>query len=375
LRLKDVDTLFLRIFLLLLVAFMVSSFLAFAMFQATAPRPVWRSAHEVDAPIADLAGAPRAAASAQVLVVGRPHPPWISIGLDAVIKITAGALAAWFAARALSRPMRRLSDAARGLGESLSPAAGVGIAHAPPLLDETHGTREVRETAQVFNGLARQLNADFNTQRLLLATVSHDLRTPLTRLRMRLAELEQHPAAARAIDDVRQMDELIESLLALFRPSAETPSADDQRIDALALVQAVVDDLPSDGPIVNLTGAPASTRCPPAALRRMVENLLENAVRHGGDRNAIDVHVTAGRECVCVSVADRGPGLSVEQLASAGTPFLRWVGVRDEGQRRAGLGLGLYITRALAERERGSLKLAAREGGGLVATLELPLAN
>ncbi len=374
-RLKAADTLFFRIFALLMVAFLASSFLAFAMFQATAPRPVWKAAHEVDATLPAMVDGPHAAAS-QVLVVGTPHPRWLSIWLDVLIKTTAGALAAWFAARALARPMRRLSDAARDLGQSLSPSAGVGIAHAPPLLDETHGTREVRETAQVFNGLARQLKADFDTQRLLLATVSHDLRTPLTRLRMRLAELEQHPAAERAIDDVRQMDELIESLLALFRPSAaEAPSAGDQRIDAFSFVQAIVDDLPADGPVVHLSGEPASTRCPPAALRRMLENLLENAVRHGGTGNAIDVHVTSGRECVCVSVADRGPGLSVEQLAHAGTPFLRWVGVPEDGRRRAGLGLGLYITRALAEREHGSLKLAARDGGGLVATLELPLAD
>ncbi len=373
-RLKDADTLFLRIFVLLLVAFLASSFLAYAMFQATAPRAVWKPVHEVDAPAEMLAQPPRGAAS-QVLVVGRPHPSWLSIGLDVLIKLTAGALAAWYAARALSRPMRRLSDAARGLGAALAPSTRSGLALAAPQLDESHGTREVRETAQVFNDIARQLKADFETQRLLLATVSHDLRTPLTRLRMRLAELEGHPAAERAIDDVRQMDELIESLLALFRPPAEAPSVDDQRIDAFALVQAIVDDLPGDGTLVTLTGEPAATRCRPAALRRMVENLLENAVRHGGEGNGIDVHVNDGRECICVRIADRGPGLSDEQLASAGTPFLRWVGVADEGRRRAGLGLGLYITRALAERERGSLKLAARDGGGLVATLELPRAD
>jgi signal transduction histidine kinase len=72
---------------------------------------------------------------------------------------------------------------------------------------------------------------------------------------------------------------------------------------------------------------------------------------------------------------DRGPGLSVEQLASAGTPFLRWAGAEADSGRRAGLGLGLYITRALAERERGRLELAARPGGGLCATLHLPLST
>ena len=375
-RFKNADTLFLRLFLLLLVAFSISSFLAFAVFRATAPPPPWRdtppirqSMHPLLASTNPLVPPPGASWPA-----GPRKPPWVSIGLDAVIKVIAVALAAWLAARALSLPMRRLSDAARVLGQSLSPSAGVGIASAPPQLDEERGTREVRETARVFNELSRQLKSDFDTQRLMLATVSHDLRTPLTRLRMRLAELEAHPAARSAIDDVRQMDELIESLLALFRPAAVPASSGAGRFDAFALVQAIIDDLPQPGPEVALTGASAATPCQPAAFRRMVENLLENAIRHGGERGAVDVEVTHGPTTVCITVMDRGPGLSVEQLAAAGTPFLRWAGAEADASRRAGLGLGLYITRALAEREGGRLELAARPGGGLCATLHLPLA-
>ena len=376
-KLKNADTLFLRLFLLLLVAFSISSFLAFAVFRATAPPPPWRdtppfrqSMHPLLASATPIAPPPGASWPG-----GPRHPPWVSIGLDAAIKVIAVALAAWLAARALSLPMRRLSDAARVLGQSLSPSRGVGIALAPPQLDEERGTREVRETARVFNDLSRQLKSDFDTQRLMLATVSHDLRTPLARLRMRLSELEAHPAARSAIDDVRQMDELIESLLALFRPAASPAGQAAGRTDAFALVQAVVDDLPPDGPEVTLGGQPASTPCQPAAFRRMVENLIENAIRHGGANGAIDVEVTNGPTHVCVTVKDRGPGLSVEQLASAGTPFLRWAGTEADSGRRAGLGLGLYITRALAEREGGRLELVARSGGGLCATLHLPLSS
>jgi signal transduction histidine kinase len=381
LRFKNVDTLFLRLFLLLLVAFSISSILAFEVFRATAPPPPWmkeRSLNQsMDPVIAHIARTPPSAPFASSDPAAGPHgghPPWISLGLDAVIKIVAVALAAWLAARVLSLPMQRLSDAARLLRQSLSPTAGAGIAVAPPQLDEERGTREVRQTARVFNELSRQLKTDFDTQRLMLATVSHDLRTPLTRLRMRLSELEAHPAARSAIDDVRQMDELIESLLALFRPAAPQQGVGDRRFDAFALVQAIVDDLPQAGPQVTLAGRPASTPCQPAAFRRMVENLIENAIRHGGEHATVDVEVTTGATHVCVAVMDRGPGLSAEQLASAGTPFLRWAGAEGDG-RRAGLGLGLYITRALAEREGGRLELAARPGGGLCATLHLPLSS
>ena len=378
-KFKNIDTLFLRIFLLLLVAFSISSFLAFAVFRATAPPPPWRdtppfrqSMHPLLSSTNPLPLPPPPGAS---WPAGPRKPPWISIGLDALIKIAAVALAAWLVARALSLPMRRLSDAARVLGQSLSPSAGVGIVLAPPQLDEERGTREVRETARVFNDLSRQLKSDFDTQRLMLATVSHDLRTPLTRLRMRLSELEAHPAARSAIDDVRQMDELIESLLALFRPAAASTGHAAGRVDAFALVQAIVDDLPQAGAEVTLSGTPASTRCQPAAFRRMVENLVENAIRHGGDHGTVEVEVTNGPTHVCVTVKDRGPGLSAEQLANAGTPFLRWAGAEADSGRRAGLGLGLYITRALAEREGGRLELAARPGGGLCATLHLPLSS
>ena len=377
-RLKAVDTLFLRIFLLLLVAFSTSSFLAFEVFRATAPPPPWRDTPPFRQSMHPLLGSttarpmPPAGAS---WPSGPRQPPWLSIGLDAIIKVIAVALASWIAARALSLPMRRLSDAARLLGQSLSPTASVGIAVAPPQLDDERGTREVRETARVFNDLSRQLKTDFDTQRLMLATVSHDLRTPLTRLRMRLSELEAHPAARSAIDDVRQMDELIESLLALFRPPAAPVAGASGRVDAFALVQAIIDDLPQPGPEVTLSGTPASTPCQPAAFRRMVENLIENAIRHGGEHGSVDVTVTHGSTTACVTVMDRGPGLSTEQLASAGTPFLRWAGAEADTGRRAGLGLGLYITRALAEREGGRLELAARPGGGLSATLQLPLSS
>jgi signal transduction histidine kinase len=377
LKLKDADTLFLRFFLLLLAAFTISSVLGFEVFRATARRPSWD--RPANPPLAAPAGP---GGSAALVVPGRPgfarqppSPPWTSIALDSALKVVIVTLAAWLAARVLSGPMRRLSDAARLLGKSLSPVASVGIAVAPPQLNEERGTREVRETARVFNELSRQLKTDFDTQRLMLATVSHDLRTPLTRLRMRLSELEAQPAARSAIDDVRQMDDLIESLLALFRPVTPPAPGGDRRFDAFALVQAIVDDLPHAESGVSLSGTSAQTPCQPAAFRRMVENLLENAIRHGGEHGAVDVQVTAGPQTVCVQVRDRGPGLSTEQLAAAGTPFLRWAGANDDNGRRAGLGLGLYITRALAEREGGRLELAARQGGGLCATLHLPLSS
>jgi len=358
--LRRLDTLFLRMFVLLLFALAASSLLGIQVFRATAPPPppeCMRGAPPLD---------PRTGAGTPC-----PSPRWLPIGIDLGIRICAGGLAAWWAARLIARPMRRLRDAAGALGQSLSNPHGVGIAEAPPVLDQEHGTREIRETALVFNDMARRLKADFETQRLLLATVSHDMRTPLARLRLRMDEFDDHPTARKAIDDIHQMDEMIESLLALFRPAAEASAQPATRVDAFVLVQAMVDDLPASTAPVAVQGAPALTACRPAALRRMVQNLLNNARQVSADVE-VDVRpVDGGLE---IRVSDRGPGLDAAQLAAAGTPFLRMSGGAGAGDpgARPGLGLGLYITRALAEREGGRLTLAPRAGGGLVALIHLP---
>jgi signal transduction histidine kinase len=305
----------------------------------------------------------------------------------AVRGLVIGLAAAW-AARWLSAPIRRLGEAAGALRASLArPGAGAWTA-APPQVDASRGSVEVRDTAQVFNAMARQIQADFDAQRLLLATVSHDLRTPLARLRLRLDAMSADGAdTVRAVADLRQMDELLEGLLDLFRTAAD----DDGRgasTDPVSLVQALVDDLPPGSPAVEITGSTATVACQPLALRRIVQNLLGNALRHS-DQVAIEVvPVTGpGTPLVRVRIDDRGPGLSREQLATAGTPFVHWTPSAADAPAsadadaaacrpaRAGLGLGLHIARALAERAGGRLELGPRPGGGLRADLLLPAAS
>ena len=279
--------------------------------------------------------------------------------LDYGIRLLIIALAAWFGARWLSAPMRRLQAASRTLGQSLARS------EAPPQVDERAGTVEVRETAHVFNEMSRQLSDQVNSRALLVAAISHDLRTPLTRIRMRLEASEGDLPTARSIADIHEMDDLIESALQVFRGPGGHDEAS-QATDVNALVQAIVDDLADLGQPVSVQGQPAPALVQPAGLRRVVSNLVNNAVRHG---ERADVSVRVDGEAVHIVIEDRGPGIPAAQLDAVMQPFYRLETSRN--RLTGGSGLGLYIARDLIARQGGTLTLANRPEGGLRATIAL----
>ncbi|MEO8806047.1 MAG: ATP-binding protein [Burkholderiaceae bacterium] len=312
---------------------------------------------------------------------GRPLPPSPRDGpsadpgdrptevlwLDYFVRFAVIGVAAWFGARWLSAPMRKLTAASETLGRDLA-------SHKAPVpLDEQRGTLEVRQTAQVFNTMAQSLRAQFDAQGLLMAAISHDLRTPLTRLRLRLEQLEGQPQAARCIEDVQEMDALIGSVLGMMRDRHATEAR--QRIDAHALLQSLADDLHEQGQPVSVLPLEGGTAAPivlvrPTALRRVIGNLLGNALRHGGSaRVAVHLH----EDEVHLLIEDDGPGIAAEQLEAVFQPFYRADPSRGAGGV-AGSGLGLHIARDLVNAEGGQLALANRPEGGLRATVVLDLA-
>ncbi len=310
---------------------------------------------------------------------GRPPPPpgdgpgprgglpTEVLWLDYFVRFVVIGIAAWLGARWLSAPMRRLAEASGTLGNDLAQ-------HKPPApLDERHGTLEVRQTAQVFNTMAQSLRAQFDAQGLLMAAISHDLRTPLTRLRLRLEQFAGQPQAARCIEDVQEMDALIGNVLGMMRDRHAAEAR--QRIDAHALLQSLADDLHEQGEPVEVQPLEAGSVPPvalvrPTALRRVIGNLLGNALRHGGSaRVAVRVHA----EQVHLLIEDDGPGIAEAQLEAVFQPFYRADPSRSTGGV-AGSGLGLYIARELVQAEGGQLVLANRPEGGLRATVVLALA-
>ncbi|MCK9685533.1 ATP-binding protein [Scleromatobacter humisilvae] len=279
--------------------------------------------------------------------------------LDYGIRLLIIGLAAWFGARWLSAPMRRLQAASRTLGQSLARN------EAPPQVDERAGTVEVREAAHVFNEMSRQLSDQVHSRALLVAAISHDLRTPLTRIRMRLESSETDPLTARSIADIHEMDDLIESALEVFRGTGGHEEAS-QVTDVNALVQAIVDDLADLGQPVSVQGEPAPAPVQSAGLRRVVSNLINNALRYG---QRADISVRVHGDAVHIVIDDQGPGIPEAQLDAVMQPFYRLESSRS--RLTGGSGLGLYIARDLIARQGGVLTLENHAEGGLRATIAL----
>ncbi len=286
-----------------------------------------------------------------------------TLWLDYLVRLLVIGGAAWFGARWLSRPMRRLADASRALAQSLATRQP----YTP--LREDRGTLEVQRTADVFNTMAAQLQQQFEAQGLMMAAISHDLRTPLTRLRMRLEQMEPGALKERCAADVQEADRMIASVLEALRLSHQ--SAPLQRVDLRALLNSAVDDMAEQGHDVALEILPLETAsvvlADASALQRVVGNLVGNALRHGGSaRLALGEH---GEQLV-VRIDDHGPGIPEHELDAVFRPFYRLDPARraDTG----GAGLGLYIARDLVQRFGGTLVLANRREGGLRAELRLP---
>ena len=292
---------------------------------------------------------------------GGPGLPWHVLALDLGVRMLLIALAAWLGSRWLARPVARLVRGAHQLGDAVSQGRPA------PQIDEQRGTREVREAAQVFNRMARQLKAQFDARGLMISAISHDLRTPLTRMRMRLETAEAAPALReRCAADIREMDALIDSVLQLFRGQHAQPTL--QRTDVAALVQSMADDLAETGADVRADApSPAVVPADPPSLRRVLDNLIGNGLRYGR-RVRVGVHTAA--DAVRVQVDDDGPGIPADQLESVFEPFVRVEGSRS--REHGGTGLGLFIARELTRRQGGELTLSNRPEGGLRAELRLP---
>lgn len=288
--------------------------------------------------------------------------PTHALVVDYALRILVIGCAAAWGARWLSRPVGRMVRQAHGLAD------GLARGDPPSPIDAGHGPIELREAAGVFNGMAQRLWRDFRGRGLLMASISHDLRTPLTRMRIRLEEWLPDPRARRCIDDVHEMNRLIDGAIEVFR--AEGPQAQGlQTVDVQALVQSLVDDLAETGVVVPIHGHAPHARARPDMLRRALDNLVHNALRHARDASV----TLADENGPVVHVDDRGPGVPEGLLDRITDPFVR-LGP-SLGREGAGSGLGLHIAQSLVQAQGGTLTLANRDGGGLRASVRLPPAG
>ncbi len=262
---------------------------------------------------------------------------------------------AYGVARIASSPLQRLADAATELGQDLQ---------REPL--QVDGPQEVRRAAEAFNAMQQRLQRHLGERTQMLAAITHDLQTPLTRLRLRLENVADEPLRERLVADLAAMQALIREGLELAR-SAESA---EQRValDLDSLLQSVAEDAVEAGHEVEFEqGCGAVLRLRPLAMHRLFSNLVDNAVKYG---HAARIRAEIRDGQVQVRIRDRGPGLAPDELEAVFAPFLRLETSRS--RQTGGAGLGLTIARTLAEKNGATLVLRNHPDGGLEAVVAWP---
>ncbi len=284
-----------------------------------------------------------------------PGPPWpAEIVIAAVVAIIVASAAGAYIARRVARPLSKLADAA-----SLA-ARGETAPHVPEV-----GPDDVRNAARAFNAMTDQVSRTLDSQRQLLSAVGHDLRTPITAMRINLEFVDDTELRDGLLKNLDELQELTEAVLSAARGAGGESS---RQIDLSSLVESICADLDDLGePVVWNGHAPAPLHCRANEVRRAVRNLIENAVAYGKKAEVSIQEVHGAYEIV---VDDEGPGIPPEDRTRVFEPFVRLEGSRNE--ETGGTGLGLTQVKTIAEGHGGKVLLEDRPGGGLRARLSLP---
>jgi signal transduction histidine kinase len=262
----------------------------------------------------------------------------------------------FWAVRQLVWPYRRLERAVRQLGEDL---------HAPPIVER--GDYEVRSVIRAINAMQGRLKDYIAEREHLAAALAHDLRTPLTRMKIRLELIKSEPVQPLS-SDIREIEHIVNSVLEFSR--AESATAPRDKVDLASLVHDICDNYPEAAFATQLAGRRAVVRANTTFLNRAVTNLVENAIRHAATAR---VSIAAADGWATITVDDDGKGIPPQELENVVKPFYRVESSRNKDT--GGTGLGLAITDSVARSHGGRLELANRPEGGLRARITLPLAE
>ena len=293
-------------------------------------------------------------------------PPQRSWGMSAALRfavvVALGLVAAWlvarFATRQLADPLQRFTSAVQRFGTDLN---------APAI--EIEGPREIRQAIIAYNTMQAKIQQFIAERALMLASISHDLRAPLTRIRLRCEFIEDIDQQRKLIRDTDEMQSMINCALGFFRD--ESLREQTTTFDLSELLQTVIDDYSDQGIAVDFSGPPHLVYFGrPVSIKRMTANLLENAVKYARHPR---IELINGKCSICIEVSDEGPGIPDSELENVFVPFFRLEPSRNRDS--GGVGLGLSSARAMARQHGGELLLRNRIGGGLTAQVELPHAS
>lgn len=288
----------------------------------------------------------------------RPFPLFFSTGLLLSLSLTVIVVFS-VTARAINRPLAglaRFGDAAEALG--------LDIENAPPL--DEGGPLEIRQAARAFNGMRDRIQSLIDDRTRMLAAMSHDFRTPLTRLRLRLEFFPEGPERNKMLRDIADMEEMVSVTLRFINDGV----ADEHReaVDFVSLLTELSIDLETELPEFELNGVrTVRVTCAPVSIRRAFTNLINNAKQYG---HSAQITVSLTPNEVIVEVRDHGPGVPESERENVFQPFYRLEPSRS--RESGGSGLGLAIARSVIRAHGGDISLHDAPGGGLLARVQLP---
>ncbi|KJB91145.1 hypothetical protein N826_31915 [Skermanella aerolata KACC 11604] len=257
--------------------------------------------------------------------------------------------------RVCTAEFRNIARAARRLGVDVT---------APPL--PVHGPEEVREAAAAFNEMQGRIRTLVTDRTQMLAAISHDLRSPITAIRLRAEFIEEGEERDRILTQLDEMEAMISATLSFLKDDGRREET--RVVDVGALLGTICDDMADAGRPVRFEGMTgAAMRCRPIALKRALTNLIENAVKYGG---SAAVSLAKLPDHLAVSIDDNGPGIPEDEMETVFNPFYRLEASRNRGT--GGFGLGLTVARSVIKGHGGNLVLENRPAGGLRVTVILP---
>jgi signal transduction histidine kinase len=285
-----------------------------------------------------------------------PHLTFPFVGAMLFLCVGVAAMSTWAIWRVI-RPLRRLSDSADAFGRDMA---------VEPLAEE--GPLEIQRAASAFNRMQRRVTRVLNDRTRMLAAVSHDLRTPLTRMQLALQTAEPNGLNQRLLRDVGHMRVMVDSALAYLSEAHEVEPS--EAVDVAALLQSLCDDYADGGSDVAYEGEDeAVVTCRPNALQRAMANLLDNAVQYG---TAVRASAATQGDVVRIAISNEGPSIPPDRLDDITEPFVRLDPARND--RPGSVGLGLSIVRDIVASHGGTLEIANRaDQRGVIVTVQLPL--
>lgn len=289
-------------------------------------------------------------------IVSEDNPLWSSRAFFSMLLMAVGVvlLSLWVIQR-VTKPLNLFAAASERLGKDV---------HAPALSEG--GPLEIRQAAHAFNEMQQRLQRFIENRTQMLAAISHDLRTPITLLRLRAEYAGEGEDKERMLATLDEMEAMISSTLSFARE--DTEKEETQQVDLEALIRSICDDMADTGrPVTTDETNQVTYDCRPVAMRRAIVNVIENAIKYG-DAATVSLHRTG--EAIEIAVVDNGPGIPEEEFEQVFTPFYRIE--RSRNRETGGVGLGLSVARTIVNGHGGDVVLSNRDGGGLRVSIVLP---